>query len=186
MKSLFLGVLFLISPLTLFGQSYTLDSAQSQLTIEGTSNVHDWVSTAEEYTSTAAIVIEDNRLVSISSLQFEVTVDEIKSGKKGMDTRTYDALNEKSYPTISFLLDEISSISNESLEATGSLTISGKTQPIQMSVNYQLLEGDGVQFSGRQSINMRDYGVEPPTAMFGAIAAGEEVQVVFTTIFVKK
>lgn len=202
MKTVCLLLAIAVSPLSLFAnqiqtnshtsltelalvqpETYSLDMANSTMSIEGTSNVHDWVSRAEEISGSAVIALENGALTSVSDLSLIVQIKGIKSGKKGMDSRTYDALQEKKHPIITFTLSEISSISEDGITATGELTIAGATQAVQMNVSYTVHEDGSLQFSGRQAINMRDYGIDPPTAMFGAISAGEEVQVVFDARF---
>ncbi|HKK25325.1 MAG TPA: YceI family protein, partial [Gracilimonas sp.] len=148
-------------------------------------NVHDWQSEAEQFSGNATIVTEEDSLISISDLQFNVVVDGIKSGKGGMDKKTYNALDKDKYPNITFVLSEITSISDTMLTATGDLTVSGVTKTIQMDVNYEILPDGSVLFNGTQNINMKDYDVDPPKAMFGAIKAGEEVDVIFDAKFIQ-
>jgi len=54
-----------------------------------------------------------------------------------------------------------------------------------MDVNYEILPDGSVLFNGTQNINMKDYDVDPPKAMFGAIKAGEEVDVIFDAKFIQ-
>jgi polyisoprenoid-binding protein YceI len=168
-----------------FAQNYSIDVENSKVVIDGTSNVHDWESEAEQFSGNATIGIEEDSLISITDLQFNVVVDGIKSGKGGMDSKTYDALNKKKYPNITFVLSEVTSINDSSLTATGDLTISGVTKSIQMEVEYEILPDGSVLFKGTQNINMKDYDVDPPKAMFGAIKAGEEVDVIFDAKFIQ-
>jgi polyisoprenoid-binding protein YceI len=168
---------------TLFAQSYAVNPEKSEVIITGTSNVHDWESKAEQFTGTATIDVQNDSLISISDLKFEVVVDGIKSGKGGMDKKTYDALNKKKYPNITFALLQVSELTAHTLAATGELTISGETRSIQMDVEYRLLPDGSIVFKGTQPINMEDYKVSAPTAMFGAIRAGAAVEVTFNATF---
>ncbi len=177
--------MFAFSTMLVSAQSYSIDVENSKVVIDGTSNVHDWESEAEQFSGNATIEIEEDSLISISDLQFNVVVDGIKSGKGGMDSKTYDALDKKKYPNITFVLSEVTSINDSSLSATGDLTISGVTKSIQMDVEYEIQPDGSVLFKGTQNINMRDYDVDPPKAMFGAIKAGEEVDVIFDAKFIQ-
>ena len=177
--------MFAFSTMLVSAQSYSIDVENSKVVIDGTSNVHDWESEAEQFSGNATIEIEEDSLISISDLQFNVVVDGIKSGKGGMDSKTYDALDKKKYPNITFVLSEVTSINDSSLSATGDLTISGVTKSIQMDVEYEIQPDGSVLFKGTQNINMKDYDVDPPKAMFGAIKAGEEVDVIFDAKFIQ-
>jgi len=178
-------LMFALSTVLVSAQSYNVDIETSKVVIDGTSNVHDWQSEAEQFSGNATIVTEEDSLISISDLQFNVVVDGIKSGKGGMDKKTYNALDKDKYPNITFVLSEITSISDTMLTATGDLTVSGVTKTIQMDVNYEILPDGSVLFNGTQNINMKDYDVDPPKAMFGAIKAGEEVDVIFDAKFIQ-
>jgi len=178
-------LMFAFSTVLVSAQSYSVDIENSKVVIDGTSNVHDWESEAEQFSGNATIVTEEDSLISISDLQFNVVVDGIKSGKGGMDKKTYGALDKDKYPNITFVLSEITSISDTMLTATGDLTVSGVTKTIQMDVNYEILPDGSVLFNGTQNINMKDYDVDPPKAMFGAIKAGEEVDVIFDAKFIQ-
>ncbi|WP_157939490.1 YceI family protein [Gracilimonas amylolytica] len=178
-------LMFAFSTMLVSAQSYSIDVENSKVVIDGTSNVHDWESEAEQFSGNATIEIEEDSLISISDLQFNVVVDGIKSGKGGMDSKTYDALDKKKYPNITFVLSEVTSINDSSLSATGDLTISGVTKSIQMDVEYEIQPDGSVLFKGTQNINMKDYDVDPPKAMFGAIKAGEEVDVIFDAKFIQ-
>ena len=183
MYKILITLLLSLSTMMLSAQEYSIVTGDSEGIITGTSNVHDWESQAEEFSGTATIETADDSLIDISALEFNVVVDGIKSGKGGMDSKTYDALNKKKYPNITFVLNEVTDLSNGSLTATGELTISGKTNTIEMDVAYELSEDGTLKFTGTQPIKMTDYDVDPPKAMFGAIKAGEDVEVTFNAVF---
>lgn len=183
MYRILITLILSLSSMVLYAQNYSTVTDESQVIINGTSNVHDWESKAEQFSGTATIEIEEDSLISISDLEFNVVVNGIKSGKGGMDSKTYDALNKKKYPNITFVLSEVTSISDSMLTTIGELTISGVTNTIQMEVEYEVLPDGTISFKGTQPIKMTDYNVDPPKAMFGAIKAGEDVKVTFDAKF---
>lgn len=81
MYKILITLILSLSTIMLQAQSYSIATDESGVTITGTSNVHDWESTAEQFSGTASIEIEDDSLISISNLKFNVVVDGIKSGK---------------------------------------------------------------------------------------------------------
>lgn len=185
MYKILITLILSLSSLTLLAQNYNVVVDKSEVIIDGTSNVHDWESKAEQFSGTATIESEEGLITSISDLKFDVVVDGIKSGKGGMDSKTYDALNKKKYPNITFVLSEVTSINDSSLTAKGDLTISGVTKSIEMEVAYEIQPDGSILFKGTQPITMTDYDVDPPKAMFGAIKAGADVDVIFNAIFVQ-
>lgn len=186
MYRILITLILSLSTMALYAQNYSIIENESEVIIDGTSNVHDWESNAEQFSGTATIEIaEDSLISSISGLEFNVVVDGIKSGKGGMDSKTYDALNKKKHPNITFVLSEVTNITSDSLTATGELTISGVTNSVQMEVEYEILPDGSILFKGSQAITMTDYDVDPPKAMFGAIKAGADVDVIFDAKFAK-
>lgn len=184
MYRILITIILSLSTLMLNAQNFSIVTDDSEVIIEGTSNVKDWESKAEEFSGSATIEIENDSLISsISDLEFNIIVDGIRSGKGGMDDKTYDALNKKKYPNITFMLSDISDITDRTLTANGELTISGVTKTIQMEVEYEILPDGSVLFKGTQPITMTDYDVDPPKAMFGAIKAGADVEVIFDAKF---
>ncbi|MDR9416118.1 MAG: YceI family protein, partial [Gracilimonas sp.] len=136
---------------------------------------------AEEFSGSATIEVTDDSLVSISSLNFSVTAEEINSGKGGMDKRIDDALKINKHPKINFELSEITEMRNGVLSAIGTLNVAGVTKEVQMEVNYQILPDGSIQFEGTHTIDMTNHEVDPPTAMFGTIKAGAKVDIKFST-----
>ncbi|WP_421774290.1 YceI family protein [Gracilimonas sp.] len=167
----------------LLAQTYQIVPAESEIIVWGTSNVHDWEAPAEEYSGFATVEVSGDSLLSISNLQFTVVAEEINSGKGGMDKRIDDALKVKKHPNITFSLTEIKSIGSSFITANGELTIAGITKNVKMEVEYQLQPDGSILFNGKQHIDMTEFNVDPPTAMFGTIKAGEKVDVEFNTKF---
>ncbi|TYP93669.1 YceI-like domain-containing protein [Fodinibius salinus] len=175
---------------------------KSTMQIDGTSNVHDWTADVTEF-STSITMNSDTmdagapaRLVK--SFTLTVPVDKIKSGKGRMDKKIRGALKEEEHPTINFSLSSVdSTLSSDSTatadstrtvttNATGELTVSGVTRNITLPVESMLTEEGSVKFMGNYELNMKDYDVEPPSVMFGAISSGEKVTITFELFFAKK
>ncbi|WP_395260135.1 YceI family protein [Halalkalibaculum sp. DA3122] len=177
--------------------AYTLLS-ESSMTIEGTSTIHDWEADVEEMKLTADL--SENLFESavpasaefIKALSFSAVVESIESGKGGMNNKIYDALKEKDHPEITYTLSEAELVSSDestgtfTLDTTGELTVAGTTQTISFPVEGTLSDGENVRFQGSYSLNMKDYDVDPPSAVFGTIKAGEEVTISFNVVIANK
>lgn len=167
---------------------------KSTMQIEGTSTIHDWTADVQEFNT--SITINSNALESekvsspVESFSLTVPVKKIESGKGGMNSKIYGALKEKKHPNITFTLSaaEISGTGNATvqLNVKGALTIAGTTRNISLPVESTLLEGGTYKFSGSYELNMKDYNVDPPSAVFGTIKSGEKVTISFELYFAKK
>ncbi len=57
--------------------------------------------------------------------------------------------------------------------------MAGKTLPIDLKVSYKLAANGELKIIGSKQLTMTDFGMEPPTAMMGAIKVGNEISVTF-------
>lgn len=141
------------------------------MAIQGTSSLHDWESTVEEF---AVQAILGNG--QVEDIEFSAIVKSIKSGKSGMDNNTYKALKANDHPQIEFKTDRLR-IEEDQLIGNGQLTIAGKTNeiPIRLTINQRA----GLSVTGSVNIKMTDYGISPPTAVFGTIKTGDDIIIQF-------
>lgn len=161
--------------------------SESNLVVDGTSNVHDWTIEAKSMSGKSSITIEVGDLKAIKSLDFSVEVEQLKSGRSGMDNNTFKALKSNTYKTINFKLVKVLKITTHSnniytVETQGDLTIAGVTKRINQSFSVKLNDKN-VVFTGKQKIDMTLYGVEPPKALMGTIKTGKEITVDFKVTY---
>ena len=157
-----------------------------QLSVTGTSSLHDWEMTSNkgEFDATLSMV---NDKVSISGLKFTVPAESLKSGHGMMDKNTYKALNTEKNPSISFVLSSGNVVSLGAnayqLKGIGKLTIAGKT--IQTDLEAMLKYNPAnktFSCTGTKKFNMTEYGVKPPTVMMGAIKTGDAITITYNLI----
>ena len=170
-------------------QSYKLNNKASNIVIEGTSNIHDWEIAVGEMSGEIRAVFENGKLIKLESLNITIPGKSLKSGKGGMDKNTYKALDTDKNPNITYKLETVEKIDYTSdkkclITTLGKLNISGSSKPVKIVFEAKVSEGK-MEFTGNKDLNMNDFGVEPPTAMFGTITTGEKVNVKFQTVFNK-
>lgn len=182
------GILFVSAQA--YAQETVVYRAQpaSKLWVEGTSNKSDWTVNATDFSGTVTM----NRNVSASDpgvqdVKIEVVAGKLESGRSTiMDRLMHDALQVEAHPTISYEL-----ISAEpagapagngnafALDTRGRLTLAGTTREIDMAVQGEKLANGQVRFTGSHELLMSEYGITPPSAMFGALRTGDKVKVAF-------
>jgi polyisoprenoid-binding protein YceI len=104
---------------------------------------------------------------------------EEKNRRKVIDWGENHMIEVDKYPEMVFVSHGAVEKSPNNYEVTGALTVHGttKTEKLQIRVNP---EPDGLfQFSGEAWVNMRDFGLEPPSALMGAIGTKEMMYVHF-------
>ena len=170
-------------------QSYKLNNEASSLLIDGTSNIHDWTIEAENTGGNLTAEFDADKLKDIGKLEFTVMAESLMSGKSGMDKNTYKALNTDKYKEITYKLKDVKSIDKVSentykVKTSGTLEIAGKKKDI--NLDFNLKKGSNqIVLNGEYKLNMTNYGVEAPTAMFGTIKTGEDVVIKFESQFNK-
>jgi polyisoprenoid-binding protein YceI len=65
------------------------------------------------------------------------------------------------------------------LKTVGTLTVAGKKSTIEMDVTANRLTDGTVKATGMVPIKMTDFGIKPPTAIFGRLKTGDDVKVNF-------
>lgn len=186
LKIILVGLLFFTTS-NFIAQESKINLAESKLTVFGTSNLHDWYIVAKAMSGKANFNFESNILKDIESLDFSVESEQLVSGKSGMDSNTFKALNSKKYKTINYKLTKIVKITKVSantytIEAQGDLTIAGTTKNI-TQVFTAVVSGKKVVLSGKTKITMTQYKITPPTALFGTIKTGSDVTVDFKVTY---
>lgn len=148
-----------------------------KMSVSGTSSLHDWESEATKVSADASLDLSGAQLEGINSLKVTVAAKGIVSPKgKIMDNKTYDALKADKYPNITFRLDK-ATVNGSAVQATGKLTIAGKTQTVSLNATSRMDSAGNITFSGSKAIKMTDYGMDPPTALMGTIKTGDEVTI---------
>lgn len=176
--SLIIGLLLLLVNFSYAQETYRASQNESKVIIEGTSNIHDWEMRVENLSST--IVLNANS-ENIKSIDLVVPVKSMKSGKNRMDKNTYEALKEDEHEKITFSSSTIEK-SNEMYYANGKLSIAGVTKSVKIPFKF-LKQTDQLKLNLIYEINMLDYKVDPPTALFGTITTGDKVNVNINLIF---
>lgn len=168
--------------------------SNTELSFDGTSNVHDWNSEVTEITGKGTFVQaflngNNSPQMPVKNVQISFPVKSIESGKGKMNDNMYEALKVEEHPNIEYKLisSEIIQKSENgfTLQTNGYLTVAGVEKQIAMEVKGKQLDDQTIQFAGSKNLKMTDFNVDPPKALFGAIKSGNEIDVQFTTVFSK-
>ncbi len=171
-------------PVFVMGQNQLI-SSKSSMTISGTSSMHDWESVCEKMSGTATFEFVENELKSAKNASLSMKVEDIESGKSLMDSKTYDAFKYESYPMIKggFSAANIQKSGSKYLiKGQAYLEMAGKKKNVDLSAECSVSETE-VTCIGKQSIDMTEYDMKPPTAMMGTIKVGKDVEVEMKLVF---
>ena len=165
-------------------------STESRLWIDGTSNLHSWSCKAEKFE--AAIELDASAAAQLTvaapktlkRVEVKVPVKALKCGHGAMDDNLYKALNADQTADVTYILATFEAAPGETkdaftLQTQGTLSIAGKENKLAMDVVATRLADGTVKATGVVPIKMTDYGIKPPTAIFGRLKTGDEVKINF-------
>jgi polyisoprenoid-binding protein YceI len=180
--------LFVALITTLPAIHYGQQMAAVRITVEGTSNIHDWTMQADKGSGNAAITLgPNNTLTSLGNLSFSMAAESLKSEHKAMDKNTYKALNTDKNPTISFAAptSNIKATGGNSFSVVthGKLTISGVSKNTDLAAACTVNADKSVTCTGAYKLKMSQFNVEPPSIMFGTITVGDDITVKYTVTY---
>ena len=179
----------------LFGGMFTLAQGQTkfsakntvQLSVSGTSTMHDWVMKTSSGDCSATLQVDgDGNLKDITAMNFSVASKALKSGKDGMDKNAYKALKADKNPNISATLKSADVImkdgKNYTVKAIINLTIAGKTVETTLDAQAKKINDTSFSIKGEKKISMKEYDMQPPSFMLGAVKTGNDVVLNFDLV----
>jgi len=179
-------LLILSTPIYAQSSNYMIDP-ESTIQVDGTSNgTPEWSVYATQIDGTVSMNDEG----AVDSARVVIPSKMMKSRKNPiMDRGMYGALKADDYPEILYELSSISDISmvNDStftLDTSGNLTIAAETKEIMVPVEGTHSADGKIHFTGQHELLMTEYGLKPPSMMFGAYRTGDELVISFEIIAV--
>lgn len=174
---LFLMLFGIVAGINLQAQNYQATASNSSIVVKGTSNVHDWDMKAAQFT-VKAVIKENDEVLEIAELSLDVTSEQLKSGKGGMDKNAYKALKTDKNKSIRFNSTKPVTLSksgdNYKAVVQGTMEIAGTKKATEVSFDI-VKTASGYTLKGEKKINMPEYNVTPPTALMGTVKTGADV-----------
>lgn len=164
----------------------------SKIWFDATSTLHGFSAKSASVTGTivANTSLDTTSAAAASDSILDATatipVRTLDSGEKGLDNNMYKAMKADKYPNINFRLTNARAVpatdpvkDGVPFEATGYLTIAGKEKHVKIATVLKPAPGGKLQLIGSKAIVMTNFGIKPPTMMFGMIKVGDRVTVHF-------
>ena len=159
----------------------------SRLWLEGSSNVRDWRCDATSLD--ASVDIDDALHTAVSAarirrVQVRVPTHALTCGRSQMDHIMYKALHVDDAPDCRQIVGRFEIVSSAAgerptLVMQGTLRIAGRERVVRMPVELEEQVDGSVRAKGALPILMTDYGISPPTALFGVVRTENRIVVKF-------
>lgn len=185
------AALFLVSSALAAENPAVSLKAGGRLRLLGDSTLHPYASTATIMNISAELepdsglsLSEAVRTLKVLKFELAIPVKGLRSGESGLDKNLYAALKENKSPVIDFKLSKYQVFSDPAesqstlIKAVGQLTIAGVSRAVELEAKGRLSEHEAV-FAGNKKLLMSDFGVKPPTLMFGMIKVRDPIVVEF-------
>lgn len=164
---------------------------QSKLALNGTSNVNKFscactqkFSPMELHASTSS----NRTVVTFDHSFLKIVTNKLDCGQKLMNKDMYETLKADKHPYIQIELKKVYFPIGVSLDdcaewveldAETIITIAGTAKKVPLKVKARNLAAGRFQFRSTQTVQMTDFGIQPPTAMMGAIKVRNEIDIQF-------
>ena len=163
-----------------------LDAQQPNLdfTVSGTSTIRGWACTAK---GTMSVTPGGGPAVpgfanGVSAATVTVPVKAFTCPNAEMTEHLMQAMKPEQFPEIVYKVEKYK-IAGAQAQATGTMTIQGKSQPLTVPVGVKA-SGAGVTLEGNTRLDMTTYGVEPPVVMLGMLKVGPQIRIEFKGLVV--
>lgn len=178
LKSAFLSIaLFGMIYSTHAQKNYALNTKQT-FSVVGTSSLHDWEMESSTGAGNANLTITNSKLEGINGITINLLSESLKSGKGTMDKIAYKTLKTNKFKTIKYVLKTAEKINENTWNLTGTFTIAGVSKELKTQVKTTENSGT-ITLQGANKITFEEFGMTPPTALFGTIKTGKELTIKF-------
>ena len=160
---------------------------RSSITVNGTSTVNSFSCTSENIEGSGSVTRDQDAIgVANISVQIETEVENFDCRNWRMTKDLWKALKSKDHPRIFYELDTTpiepsADLGKEvfQINASGRLIIAGSERQIEVLLTATRASESAFDLTGTQEILMTDFGVEPPTALFGLVKANDQIIIHF-------
>jgi polyisoprenoid-binding protein YceI len=154
-------------------------SADSKVWIEGGSTVRSYKCTAKAIEATVSTGAEGPvaaLATLVSTANVAISTAALECGNGTMNEHMRKALKQPEFPTISFKLESYDVEPSGML--TGKLSMAGQDRAIQFPATFTD-DGNAIRVQGNKAINMKEWGIKPPSLMMGTMKVKEMVTIHF-------
>jgi polyisoprenoid-binding protein YceI len=149
--------------------------------VSGTSTVRGWTCSASGVTAvtqgTGSSQPAPGFATGVQTATVTIPLKTFKCPNEEMTQHLLETMKADKFPEIVYRLERYEATGGQ-IQATGTMTITGVTQPIRFPVALKE-SAQGVQVEGNTSLDMTKYGVQPPVVMLGMLKVGPQIRIEF-------
>jgi hypothetical protein len=175
-------------------QNWKLDPDSAVLVdITGTSTLHDWkVTCPGVQDAPQQISFNPDEPGQIAEFGFKVPVDSMDGGRgASMNTKTYNAFQSSQNPFVQYQQNQPATITKTAesgvftITSMGTLSMAGVDKSVTVKCTGTI-KNETLVITGSKDLKISDYGMVPPSAMFGQIKTHDDVTVNYEFRYIKQ
>ncbi len=163
----------------------------SELTFTGTSTLHDFTCRTKDIQAfleadssyrTKDLTTTEHPLLGASIV---IPIKSLTCGGK-LEGNMRKALLADKHPNVTYVLSsyhaiaDSTSVNHFAARTVGALTLAGTTDSVAMRVDTDRDTAGTIVVQGTYQMQMTDFGIKPPTFMFGTLRTGNSIKLRFT------
>lgn len=153
------------------------------LVVSGTSTLHNWDMKSANGECKASFTVNGTNITALSAMSFSTAAVALKSEHTSMDNNAYKALKTQQNPAISYVMTSATIAPGQggayTVTCQGKLTIAGTTRDQVLIATVKANADNTLAVTGTRTISMKDFNMQPPTFMMGAIKTGNDITLSF-------
>jgi len=160
----------------------------SEITIQGTSTLHDFHCKTDKiiaYVDVDPSYTRDLTKVArpLVSVKVNIVARTLTCGGGTIDNNMYKTLKTDQFQMIKYTMSGYDlrdpTPSSFSANTKGTLQIAGQDKAVDIKINAARLAEGKASAEGEETIKLTDFGIDPPSFMFGRLKVGNELKVKF-------
>lgn len=163
-------------------------SNESKLSINGKSNVNDFKCRSDHDLQKDSLQYSYRlmkKTIKVDGVTVSLEIDQFDCGKKGINRDFRRTLKHKEFPFIHITLNELElKEANDIVPAHALVTISiaGVNKEYSVPLDAFSNNEDRIQIGGHKILHMSDFGLKPPSPLFGLIQVSDELDIEFDLV----
>jgi hypothetical protein len=149
--------------------------------IEGSSNVHDWSCRAEVFEASVQLdpLATRDEPAAIRRVSVRINARDLKCGNRKMEHDLYATLRANDAANPSYIVAEFQPVAGSATATRGNVAVVGVERTVTVQISVDRLSDGSLRASGAIPLLMTDFGITPPTGLFGLIRSRNEITVRF-------
>ena len=198
-RLLLLFLLFLLLPATEYAQNknayeqltYAIEPS-SLLEVNGRTNINKFCCSSEEKDLSGSVFSkyesEENNNIIFKNTSLKIKIKELDCGAKAINKDLHKTLQADTYPAITIQLLKVKNEDCRNLDncqewtnitASTLITIANESRKVDMPIHVKKNQSGHYLISGMCTLMLKDFGIEPPTALMGLIKVKNQIDINF-------